>query len=161
MKHPSQEDQPTGELHLAGRIERPEGFEFLHDDEIHPSLERGQALVLRLGANECREIYLLDVAESLPYLQADYLAIQPESFLEDPRRGWRPFGGEHLPYQVVFGRSESPDFDLVQSASREHLHAWGASPHLTLVDTSRHGTWWRQVDANDALGAIRESLGRS
>lgn len=117
-------------------------------------------MALLLGTNRCREIYLLDVAESLPYLQADFLAIQPESFLEDPRRGWRPFGGEHLPNSVAFGRSESPDFDLVQSASREHLYAWGASPNLTLVDTSHHGTWWRRVDTDEAFGAIRGALGR-
>lgn len=158
MKRLSYEDQPTGELHLARRIERPDGFELLHQDQLNLSLERDQAVVLRLGADS-REIYLLDAAETLPYLQADYLAIQPESFLEDPRRGWRPFSGEHPP--MMFGRSESPDFDLVPSASREHLGAWGTSPHLTLVDTSRHGTWWRQVDADDAVGMIREALGRS
>lgn len=160
MKHPEHEG-PTGELRPTRGIEQPGDLEFLHADQRDLPLNGRQALALRLGSDRGREIYLLDAAESLPYLGARYLAIQPEVVLDDPRRGWRPFGGEHPSHGVAFGRSESPDFDLVRWASREHLYVWGAGSAITLVDASRHGTWWRQVDANEAFGAIRRAWGRA
>lgn len=77
---------------------------------------------VQLGANssERRRLFLIHGREC-PQLGADYVLLQPEVVVGDPRRGWLPLGGLHAGSRGL-GTEGTPELELGGDVDPDHAH---------------------------------------